>query len=107
MAEFTVFYYSSNEFGSVGRTERQYFVHSIGTAFEQTSVFLSSKSFDEQLEGFFTAATSEFVSDVISARREPIVSQFFQDIPALAERPQSSAELKALIEKSQADSSSN
>ena len=74
---------------------QEWFVFHTGTIWTKSTVASGSDKLNDVIDEFFEASANAFVADVLSARRDPVVQEFFEAFPILAEKPQTKAEEEA------------
>lgn len=95
-ARFAVFYFADSGYGGHSGSQ-EYRVNGLVVIDEASSVFTNGGSLDQQLGEFFEAAASEFLADVISARRDHRISDFFSIYPQFVEEPMSGEEFEGML----------
>lgn len=76
----------------------EYHVTYLSEIFRKSSIFVASRNSDQQLADFFEGHSSEFVANVVSSRRDPIVARFMSDFPQLASAPMTRATYLKILE---------
>ncbi len=92
-AKLQVYSHSYEEFGDISHDESSYVMPRRVSLFSGGALFVNSNKVNEQLSEFIEGQAAEFLSGVLSGRRDSIVQEFFVDFPAWLDKPISSEEL--------------
>lgn len=65
--------------------------------FQRSAIFTSGFNVNEQLDGWFEGVVSEFIADIISARRSDEIQEYFERFPTFGRDPLTQSQFDDIV----------